>query len=107
MLQYHKFMISFEWGELKAEINWRKHGVTFSRAKFVFEDPYAITEPDRIVAGEVRWQTVGLVGGVAMLLVAHTSIERNEDELIRIISARRANRQERRRYEENRKNYAD
>ena len=95
-------MISFEWGELKAEINWRKHGVTFSRAKFVFEDPYAITEPDRIVAGEVRWQTVGLVGGVA-----HTSIERNEDELIRIISARRANRQERKRYEENCKNYAD
>lgn len=86
-------MISFEWDELKAETNRQKHGVTFSRAKFVFEDPYALAEQDRIVAGELRWQTIGLVEGVALLLVAHTIAEYGEDELIRIISARQANRQ--------------
>jgi hypothetical protein len=100
-------MISFEWDEVKAETNRQKHGITFSRAKFVFEDPFALTEQDRIVTGELRWQTVGLVEGVAILLVAHTIIERGEDELIRIVSARLATRQERNRYEENRKNYAE
>jgi len=100
-------MISFEWDEVKAETNRQKHGITFSRAKFVFEDPFALTEQDRIVTGELRWQTIGLVEGIAILLVAHTVIERGEDELIRIVSARLATRQERNRYEENRKNYAE
>lgn len=100
-------MISFEWDELKAETNRQKHGVTFQRAKFVFEDPHALSEQDRIVAGELRWQTIGLVEGVAILLVAHTFVERGGDELVRIISARRANRHERKRYEDNRKNYAE
>ena len=59
------------------------------------------------MTGELRWQTIGLVEGVAILLVAHTIIERGEDELIRIVSARLATRQERNRYEENRKNYAE
>lgn len=99
-------MIFFEWDEFKAEANWRKHGVTFSRAKFVFEDPYALTEQERVVAGELRWQTIGLVEGAAIVLVAHTIVKYGEDELIRMISARRANRHERKRYEENRKNYA-
>ena len=100
-------MISFEWDEHKAETNREKHGIAFSRAKFVFEDPYALTEHDRIVTGELRWQTLGLVEGVAILLVAHTITEQGEDEVIRIISARRANRRERSHYEENRKNYAE
>lgn len=100
-------MILFEWDIFKAEANWHKHGVTFARAKFVFEDPYALMDEDRIVAGELRWRTIGLVEGAAILLVAHTTMELGEDELIRIISARRANRQERNRYEENRKNYAE
>jgi len=100
-------MILFEWDELKAEANRHKHGVTFFRAKFVFEDPYALMEQDRMVAGELRWQTIGFVENVAILLVAHTISSRGEDELIRMISARRANRHERKRYEENRKNYAE
>ncbi len=64
-------------------------------------------EQDRIVAGELRWRTIGLVEGVATLPVAHTTLEWGEDEMVRIISARRANRHERKRYEENRKNYAE
>lgn len=66
----------------------------------VFTDPYALVEQDRIENGEERWQTIGVVEGVLMLMVAHTVREQDDIEVIRIISARRANRMERRRYEE-------
>ena len=65
-----------------------------------FTDPYALVEQDRIENGEERWQTIGVVEGVLMLMVAHTVREQDDIEVIRIISARRANRRERRRYEE-------
>jgi uncharacterized DUF497 family protein len=72
----------------------------------VFADPYALIEQDRIEGGEPRWQTIGLVGSVAILLVAHTFKEEEGDEVIRLISARRADRKERMRYEENREKTA-
>ena len=50
--------------------------------------------------GEERWQTFGLVGEVVRLLVAHTWSERDGEEVVRIISARRATARERRRYEQ-------
>ena len=62
--------------------------------------PYAIVEQDRIENGEERWQTIGVVDGIVMLLVAHTVRQQDEIEVIRIISARRADHRERRRYEE-------
>ena len=49
--------------------------------------------------GEFRWQTIGLVQGVIVILVAHTVRFESGDEIIRIISARKADRKERRRYE--------
>jgi uncharacterized protein len=98
-------MIRFEWDEGKARSNQRKHGVSFQRARFVFQDPCALMEQDRVEGGERRWQTLGLVEGIVILLVAHTIAEEGEDDLIRIISARRANRQEQLRYDENRKKY--
>jgi uncharacterized protein len=90
----------FEWDQTKAASNLRKHGVSFETAVRVFADPYALVEQDRTENGEERWQTIGNVEGVVMLLVAHTVSEQEEIEVIRIISARRANRRERRRYEE-------
>ena len=78
----------------------RKHGVSFETATRVFADPYALFEQDRIVNGEKRWQAIGVVDGAVMLLVAHAVHEQDNIEAIRIISARRANRMERRRYEE-------
>lgn len=67
----------------------------------VFENSCAVFEQDRTdEAGESHWQALGLVGGVALLLVAHTSREEGEDEVIRLISARRATRKERNRYEQ-------
>ena len=89
----------FEWDSSKAAANLRKHGVSFETASRVFADPNALFEQDRIVDGESRWQAIGAVDGVMMIMAAHTVREREGIETIRIISARRADRQERRRYE--------
>lgn len=90
----------FEWDEAKAESNYRKHGVRFEEAARVFDDPLAITRQDRIENGEERWQTIGLVAGCLLLMVAHTlRLEDEGSEVVRIISARRADRTERKRYE--------
>jgi uncharacterized DUF497 family protein len=63
-----------------------------------------LREQDRIEGGERRWRTLGAVGGYCLLLVAHTILDEDDDgeavEVIRIISARIADRKERRRYEE-------
>ena len=76
---------------------------SFSVATRVFSDPFAMVEQDRIEAGEYRWQTLGLVEGHLLLLVAHTVWDDEGGvEVIRIISARRADRTERKRYEQNR-----
>jgi uncharacterized DUF497 family protein len=98
-------MTIFHWDTAKAVLNWKKHGISFDTAQLVFDDPYAFTEHDRIEGGERRWQTIGLAGGTAILLVAHTFRE-GDVEIIRIISARRATRQERLRYEQNRQENA-
>ena len=90
----------FEWDPTKAASNFRKHGVSFQTAARVFADPYALVEQDRVENGEERWQTIGVVEGVLMLMVAHTVREQDDIEVIRVISARHANRRERRRYEE-------
>lgn len=89
----------FEWDAAKAERNLRKHKVAFEDASRVFDDPLLFTEQDRYERGEGRWRTFGSVYGV-VLLVVH--FDRDDDEVIRIISARKATPSERRRYEQNR-----
>jgi uncharacterized DUF497 family protein len=64
----------------------------------VFDDPYHVTTQDRDVDGEPRWQTIGMIGAHNVFLVAHT--EDDETGAIRIISARKATRTERRTYAE-------
>ena len=99
-------MTWFEWDPEKARSNHRKHGISFAIARDVFSDPDALSEGDRIEGGERRWQTLGLAGG-SLVLVAHILENDGQDEIIRIISARRAGRKERKRYEEERqKNYS-
>ncbi|AQX31157.1 BrnT family toxin [Bartonella schoenbuchensis] len=93
--------IRFEWDKIKAESNLRKHRISFEVAVRVFADPLAMTRQDRIENGEYRWQTLGLVNGFLLLLVAHTIYDDKDGrEVIRIISARRASLKERKRYEE-------
>lgn len=90
----------FEWDNKKSQSNFRKHGIRFEEAAWVFDDPFAVSVQDRIENGEYRWQTIGRVGGCLLLLVAHTMRDHKDGtEVIRIISARRAEPKERRRYE--------
>lgn len=90
----------FEWDENKNTINRNKHGVDFQTASFVFDDPNFLSEQDRVVDGEERWQTIGMVGGLVILMVAHTLREDANTEIIRIISARKATSKERKHYEQ-------
>ncbi|WP_423828235.1 BrnT family toxin [Solimicrobium silvestre] len=75
--------------------------MSFDLAKLVFNDPLHVTRQDRVENDESRWQTVGMVGGVVMLLVAHTwQVAKDGAEHIRIISARQTTKLERKIYEQ-------
>ncbi len=87
----------FEWDPVKAEANTRKHGVTFDEASAVFGDPLNLFMPDPDHSlGEERYLLLGMSARRRLLVVAFAErLPRT-----RLISARRATRQERRRYEE-------
>lgn len=94
-------MTSFEWDAAKASTNLQKHQVSFDTALRVFADPFAITNQDRIENGEQRWPSLGTVEGYLLLLVAHTvRDDEGGKEIVRIISARRADKKERKLYEQ-------
>ena len=90
------------WDRNKDRSNRAKHKVSFEVASLVFEDPFHLSILERIQNGEERWQTLGMIGSVLVLLVAHTLVEQEGEEVVRIISARKATRKERQWYEENR-----
>lgn len=98
--------VRFEWDELKTALNRAKHGVRFETATLVFDDPLRLTALKRTVDDKERWVTVGSAGGVVVLLVVHEDAEVAGEEVIRIISARKATPLERRRYEEDHTNDA-
>ena len=90
-------MLYFEWNDRKALTNLAKHGVSFETARKVFDDPFAVDIEDRSANyGEVRRRIVG-VGNRLILTVIYTE----RSELIRIISARKATRAERKEYHDN------
>lgn len=88
------------WDPEKNARNRAKHGLDFESACLVFDDPLHLSRLERIEGGEERWQTVGMAGGLVLLLVAHTYHDEGGEEHIRIISARKATSHERRAYEE-------
>jgi uncharacterized protein len=92
----------FEWDEAKNRQNLGKHGINFETAVLVFEDPHSLSDLDRIVDDEERWQTIGTIG-VLIVMVAHLWWEEDGEEVIRVISARRANSAERKSYEVHKK----
>jgi uncharacterized protein len=89
--------VIFEWDPEKAAANVEKHGVSFHEAATIFGDPLSTTFPDpEHSEGERRFVTIGASPRRALLVVAHTE----QDDTIRIISARPVTRHERRFYEE-------
>jgi uncharacterized protein len=93
-------MRRFEWDETKDRANRRKHGFGFRIAARVFADPNMMLMEDRVdKEGEQRWHALGMVGGRFLLVVVHVYREaENGKEIIRIISAREANKHEGRVY---------
>ena len=88
--------MEFEWDESKNLRNIEKHGLSFERARKIFDGFFITWEDTRYDYGEVREVSLGNIEGVVMLAVVHT----DRDGRIRIISARRANAKERRLYYE-------
>ena len=89
----------FEWDDEKARTNLQKHGIGFDEASTIFDDPLFITAlDDEHSIDEERYITIGLSSKQRILMVAHT--ERNEN--IRIISARKATKNEEKLYQETR-----
>lgn len=91
--------ISFEWDNAKNLSNQRKHKISFETAKLVFNDPFALSGRERFEGDEERWQTIGKIGITLVILVVHTVRFENEIEIVRIISARKATAEEKKRYE--------
>ena len=89
--------LSFEWDEKKARTNVTKHGVRFEEAATVFADPLSLTIPEPAHSqAEKRFVILGESHSGKLLVVVHTARADN----LRIISARRASRRERKNYEE-------
>jgi uncharacterized DUF497 family protein len=94
----------FEWDERKNRANRRKHGVAFETATMVFDDPYAVTQPDIGSGDEERWVTLGAIEPGLILFVVHTHSWTQGEDTVRIISARKAESRERNIYAEAHKN---
>jgi hypothetical protein len=90
--------VIYEWDPRKAKINRRRHGVTFEEAATVFVDPLAVTYPAPDHSDEERREvTIGHSARQRVVFVSHTQ----RGDRIRIISARKATRRERKQHEEN------
>jgi uncharacterized DUF497 family protein len=90
----------FEWDDRKNDLNRRKHDVSFEIATIAFDDPFALSQTDISSPDEERWITIGAVEPGLVLFVVHTHFESEGEEVIRIISARKAESSERKLYEE-------
>jgi len=90
----------FEWDQTKGESNKKKHGVTFEEARKVFNDPLHLSIlGERFSYFEERWITVGQAGDRQILVVVNLFFDDDGEEVVRIISAREATKNERRQYE--------
>lgn len=87
------------WNDRESRENERKHGLSFETARLVFDDPYAATREDEH-SPECRWQTIGMVENLTLVVVHTWPAPEGNDEVGRIISARKATPHERSGYEE-------
>jgi len=90
--------MKFEWNEQKNQLNKNKHGISFEEAKEIFDDPFQLSKLDcRFNYGEERWITIGATKKGHLLVVANLFF--SDGNVIKIISARLANLQEKKYYE--------
>jgi len=87
--------MTFEYDPQKAQTNWRKHDVSFAEAELVFFDPLAIHDVDPDSTDEERFIALGMGNSGLLLVVVYTM----RNDTVRLISARRATRQEKKVYE--------
>jgi uncharacterized DUF497 family protein len=93
-------MLRFDRDQEKDAIKRGKHRIGFETAALVFDDPNCLTFVERVEDGEERWHAIGVIDGRAVVTVVHIYRTEGSDEIIRIVSARRADPQERKQYVE-------
>ena len=93
--------MKFEWSDEKNEFNIQKHHISFEEAKEIFLDPMHISKLDhRFDYFEERWITLGISSEEKILVVANMFFDNDGNEIIRILSARKASQKERIFYEQ-------
>lgn len=92
-------MRRFQWDEAKNENNKTKHGIDFETAQLAFDDPFCVSFVERVDDGEERWHAIGMIEDIIVIVVVHTYRVEGSDEVIRIISSRRATSHERKLYD--------
>lgn len=88
--------ITFEWDSQKADENLRKHNVSFEIACEAFFDPFVLWLDEEVVEGEVRETIIGMTVNWRLLYIVYVM----RDDTIRLISARKVTKAERKRYED-------
>jgi uncharacterized DUF497 family protein len=91
--------VRFEWDPRKAEANLHRHGIRFAEAVTVWEDAFALIREDPDAVGEQRFVKLGLSDQATLLVVVYTY---REPDIIRMLSAWRANKRQREVYEKSR-----
>ena len=91
----------FDWDVNKAQTNFKKHKITFEKATEIFYDPLALSLYDDLHSeDEDRWITLGVTKSGTIIVVIHTYKELNSNDVkIRIISARKATKNEIKQYQ--------
>lgn len=90
----------FKWDGNKNSTNIIKHGISFEEAVQIFDDPLHISILDkRFSYFEERWITIGQIKDNKLVVTVNLYFDNNDEEVIRIISARKATANERNQYE--------
>lgn len=93
--------MKFEWDPSKESINIKKHGVSFEQAAYVFADQFSLSMfDDEHSNQEDRWIILGKSNNETILLVVHTFRNNDNEEIVRIISARKATKKEEKTYQQ-------
>ena len=93
--------MKFEWDSKKELLNIQKHKISFEQASYVFSDPYALSQYDVEHSDEEdRWVLLGQSLNQALLVVVHKFINESGIEIVRIISARKATKNEMKTYQQ-------